>query len=81
MAQYFGYCKKEVKTQLAYTANLYGQTEEEHAGGCLAYPSYDLGEEFSAKELGKVSAKVCAGPLARQTDVRSLSIGRQSMEA
>jgi hypothetical protein len=29
---YFGYCKKEVKTQLGYTANIYGQVEEEHAG-------------------------------------------------
>ena len=29
---YFGYCKKEVKTQLGYTANIYGMVEEEHAG-------------------------------------------------
>ena len=44
---YFGYCKKEVKTQISYAANLYGLAEEEHAGGALVYPSYDLGEEFS----------------------------------
>jgi hypothetical protein len=44
---YFGYCKKEVKTQISYSANLYGMCEEEHAGGCLTYASYDLGEEFS----------------------------------
>ncbi len=43
---YFGYCKKEVKTQLSYAANLYGQTEEEHAGGAIAYPAFDLGEDF-----------------------------------
>lgn len=43
---YFGYCKKEVKTQISYSTNLYGLTEEEHAGGALAFPSYDLGEEF-----------------------------------
>jgi hypothetical protein len=43
---YFGYCKKEVKTQLSYAANLFGLCEEEHAGGALVYPSYDLGEEF-----------------------------------
>lgn len=30
---YYGYCKKEVKTQLSYAANLGGQVEEEHAGG------------------------------------------------
>lgn len=43
---YFGYCKKEVKTQISFAANLYGQVEEEHAGGAVAFPSYDLGEEF-----------------------------------
>ncbi|MFZ5496409.1 MAG: hypothetical protein ACOZE5_13880 [Verrucomicrobiota bacterium] len=44
---YFGYCKKEVKTQISYSANLFGLAEEEHAGGALVYPAYDLGEEFS----------------------------------
>jgi hypothetical protein len=43
---YFGYCKKEVKTQISYSANLFGTCEEEHAGGALVFPSYDLGEEF-----------------------------------
>jgi len=43
---YYGYCKKEVKTQISFSANLYGLVEEEHAGGALVYPSYDLGEEF-----------------------------------
>ena len=44
---YFGYCKKEVKTQISYSANLFGLCEEEHAGGALVFPRYDLGEEFS----------------------------------
>lgn len=43
---YFGYCKKEVKTQISYAANLFGQAEEEHAGGAIAFPTYDLGEDF-----------------------------------
>jgi hypothetical protein len=43
---YFGYCKKEVKTQISYAANLFGLCEEEHAGGARVYASYDLGEEF-----------------------------------
>jgi hypothetical protein len=43
---YYGYCKKEVKTQISFAANLFG-TEEEHSGGALVFPSYDLGEEFS----------------------------------
>lgn len=45
---YYGYCKKEVKTQISYAANLYGSAEEEHAGGALVFPSYDLGIEFEA---------------------------------
>jgi len=43
---YFGYCKKEVKTQISFAANLGGLCEEEHAGGALVYPRYDLGEEY-----------------------------------
>ena len=43
---YFGYCKKEVKTQIGFAANLYGTAEEEHSGGALAFPSYSLGEDF-----------------------------------
>ena len=43
---YFGYCKKEVKTQISYAANLAGNYEEEHAGGAIAFQSYNLGDEF-----------------------------------
>lgn len=43
---YFGYCKKEVKTQISYAANLLGNVEEEHAGGTLAFTTHNLGEEF-----------------------------------
>jgi hypothetical protein len=43
---YYGYCKKEVKTQISYAANLYGLAEEEHAGGALAFPRRNHGEEF-----------------------------------
>lgn len=43
---YYGYCKKEVKTQLSYAANLYGLAEEEHAGGALAFPRRNHGEEY-----------------------------------
>ncbi len=47
---YFGYCKKEVKTQISYAANLFGLAEEEHAGGALVFPSYDLGEEMIGRK-------------------------------
>ncbi len=52
---YFGYCKKEVKTQISYAANLYGLCEEEHAGGTMVYPAYDLGEVF---QLSNYSSEV-----------------------
>ncbi len=48
---YFGYCKKEVKTQISYAANLMGLAEEEHAGGALAFTSWDLGEDFCLSEV------------------------------
>jgi hypothetical protein len=43
---YFGYCKKEVKTQIGFSANLFGMAEEEHAGGALAFPRRNHGEEY-----------------------------------
>jgi hypothetical protein len=45
---YYGYCKKEVKTQISFAANLYGLAEEEHAGGAMAFPAYVLGQQFYA---------------------------------
>jgi len=48
---YFGYCKKEVKTQLGMAANLFGNAEEEHAGGALIFPSYDLAEQIAVRDL------------------------------
>lgn len=48
---YFGYCKKEVKTQISFSANLYGLSEEEHAGGAIAFPSYDLGLQFDPQKI------------------------------
>ena len=44
---YFGYCKKEVKTQISYSANLFGGVEEEHAGGALVFTSHNQGQEFT----------------------------------
>jgi hypothetical protein len=45
---YYGYCKKEVKTQISYAANLFGLCEEEHAGGAIAFATYVLGQEWYA---------------------------------
>jgi hypothetical protein len=45
---YYGYCKKEVKTQIGFAANLYGSAEEEHAGGALAFHCRNHGNEYGA---------------------------------
>lgn len=49
---YFGYCKKEVKTQISYSANLFGNAEEEHSGGALVFASYNLGQEYDETSAG-----------------------------
>ncbi|KAL0242704.1 hypothetical protein GEMRC1_005267 [Eukaryota sp. GEM-RC1] len=46
---YFGYYKKTVKAFLSYASNLC-YSEEEHAGGCVAYSSYNLGRSFNLKD-------------------------------
>lgn len=43
---YNGYGKKEIKTQMSYAANRMGICEEEHSGGSILFPQYDLGDEF-----------------------------------
>ncbi len=43
---YFGYSKKEVKSQISYSANLFGGCEEEHAGGALTFPRFNLSEIY-----------------------------------
>jgi phosphoenolpyruvate carboxykinase (diphosphate) len=60
---YYGYCKKEVKTQLSYAANLYGLAEEEHAGGALAFCCRNHGEEYGidsrTREPGYSFSEAC----------------------
>jgi len=41
---YYGYSKKEIKTQISYSANLFGLVEEEHSGGAIAYPRGVMGD-------------------------------------
>ena len=65
---YFGYCKKEVKTQISFAANLYGSCEEEHAGGALVFPSYDLARNLAAMFTSSrwaIPTPKCSGSTAR----------------
>jgi hypothetical protein len=41
---YYGYSKKEIKTQISYSANLFGLVEEEHSGGAIAFPRGVMGD-------------------------------------
>lgn len=66
---YYGYCKKEVKTQLSYAANLFGNTEEEHAGGAIAFPSFDLGEDFSLSDYSRPVDHKFSGLVSRYGEI------------
>ncbi len=66
---YFGYSKKEVKTQISYAANLYGLAEEEHAGGALVFPGYDLGEDFYLGQFYRDLPHNYAGLVQRYGDL------------
>lgn len=46
---YFGYSKKEIKTMISYSANLFGLVEEEHAGGAVAFPRKNIGTRFEGE--------------------------------
>ncbi|MCB0685788.1 MAG: hypothetical protein KDC53_04665 [Saprospiraceae bacterium] len=71
---YYGYCKKEVKTQISYSANLFGLCEEEHAGGAIAFPSYDLGEEFQRDEGLRANDMTFNEVLEKYRDIMDLQV-------
>ncbi len=50
---YYGYSKKEVKTQIGYSANLFGLVEEEHAGGAIAFPRGIMSENVFGKNFSE----------------------------
>ncbi len=71
---YYGYSKKEIKTQISFSANLYGVVEEEHAGGAIAFPCGNMGdniygEPFSGKFNNKYSFEEVKKLLGERIDV------------
>ncbi len=50
---YYGYSKKEIKTQISYSANLFGLAEEEHAGGAIAFPRGIMGDNVFGQPFTK----------------------------
>ena len=69
---YFGYSKKEVKTQMSFSANLFGLAEEEHSGGAIAHRSYNLGEKFYFDERLPDNGMTFADLLYNYSDLMEL---------
>ena len=69
---YFGYCKKEVKTQISYSANLFGLAEEEHSGGALAFPRRNHGEEYGVDSRTYKPGYSFEGMVSRYGDIMEL---------
>ncbi|MFZ5482916.1 MAG: hypothetical protein ACOZB0_01690 [Pseudomonadota bacterium] len=69
---YYGYCKKEVKTQISYATNLFGLAEEEHAGGALAFPRHNHGEEYGVDSRTRPEGYSFADMVARYGDTMDL---------
>ena len=72
---YYGYSKKEVKTQIGYSANLFGLAEEEHAGGAVAFPrgimgDHVFGQNFCDKLDYKYSFKEAMELISDKVDVK-----------
>lgn len=75
---YFGYSKKEIKSQISYAANLLGGSEEEHSGGALAFASYNLGDSYTLDSKYRASGHSfaeLAQRLAEEIDVRPEGYG------
>jgi hypothetical protein len=66
---YFGYSKKEIKSQISYAANLLGGSEEEHSGGALAFPSYNLGDGYVLDSKYQASGHTIAEMRERYADL------------
>jgi phosphoenolpyruvate carboxykinase (diphosphate) len=64
---YFGYSKKEIKSQISYSANLFGGCEEEHAGGALAFPRFNLGEIYMPRDVD-ISGEYTFDKLCKQLE-------------
>lgn len=71
---YFGYAKKEIKTEINYSANLFGLAEEEHSGGAIAFSrsimSDDIvGELYSNKLDGLYTFEEAMTLLGDRVDI------------
>ncbi|MEW6678945.1 MAG: hypothetical protein AB1421_13575 [Pseudomonadota bacterium] len=66
---YFGYSKKEIKSQISYATNLFGGCEEEHSGGALAFPRSNLGDSYTLDSKYLADGHTYADLQARYADL------------
>ncbi len=69
---YYGYCKKEIKTQISYAANLFGLAEEEHAGGALAFQRFNHGDEFGVDSFTREAGYDFDDMVSRYSDAMTV---------
>ncbi len=69
---YYGYCKKEVKTQIGFAANLNGLAEEEHAGGALAFPRRSHAEEYGVDSQTRTDPQTFSGLCKRYGELMDI---------
>ncbi len=77
---YYGYCKKEVKTQISYAANLFGLCEEEHAGGAMASAAYVLGHDFDASRTVSLKKTTFEDAMSTLADMVEVLPGRHAID-
>lgn len=77
---YYGYCKKEIKTQISYAANLFGSAEEEHAGGALAFQRFNHGDEFGVGSVTREPGYDFAGMVNRYGELMEVKPGGYAVD-
>ncbi len=77
---YFGYSKKEIKTQISFAANLFGNVEEEHAGGTIAYPRRSLGENYISRDDKRVVGYTFKEVVEKYGDMMDLQEGNYGID-
>ena len=71
---YYGYSKKEIKTQISYSANLFGLVEEEHAGGAIAFPRGNMSDSVFGTDFTKKFNKPYSFDEAKKLGIKTLAM-------
>lgn len=77
---YFGYSKKEIKTQISFAANLFGNVEEEHAGGTIAYRQKNLGVNYNGMEDNSLSGYYFDEVIKQYSDMMYIQVDHYGID-